>query len=663
MADSTLKDVIDRMKAEGQLTRNTGTNSIKSININISKLSESFSMGFGDFLDAQKSFMEKQSESLRRDKIKNSLADPSKPKNSNSLLSSSFKNLTESFKTLAKDLKAKVTKSWLKLLFAGLAGLALFAPEFFQEEIIDPIVDLFKVLKDPKHNPTTTLGTITKGVSDFFSFITDNFGETSSWVLGIGSLMLARSPLMRFIAWNGLKTAFGLLQSGFRSLNGLSGAPKSAGAAGGPMVNKARTGRVVGRGLLSPVLTALPGAPKSAGAAGGPMVNKARTGRVVGRGLLSPVLTAVSTFGTDLLAKAKSIGTATKDIVKNLGSMTGKAIKGGGSGLLRLGGVLLRFGPAGAVGLAIAGIAVAADKLRDMNIDSTVKDIGEKNAALKAAIESGNPEAVLEAEKAVRDAIAKVEHTTLLHAKSVQDQIIAAQNTLAEEAKKNLANALGGVQTNSLRDDDGSVRENTPAAIADIKRAFQDLVKAAIQTGKKDRQDQIKEKELKALTLINDLQKDLEDRKISPKDQSEILSRAISQILKVDASKGGIASGEFKSKISEFAATGDFNPEDLFKFINKMAKDRGQDLNPLPNIAPTAPAVTPNVVSTAPPVTGDKLAQIGNAASTASGNNTVVGKVGGDTYITNNYNNTTTGGNNYTLATGLNAQGDMIDYH
>lgn len=43
MAEVTLKDVIDRLKAEGQLLRNTGTNSIKSINTNLENLKPIFS--------------------------------------------------------------------------------------------------------------------------------------------------------------------------------------------------------------------------------------------------------------------------------------------------------------------------------------------------------------------------------------------------------------------------------------------------------------------------------------------------------------------------------------------------------------------------------------------------------------------------------------------
>jgi hypothetical protein len=60
-----------------------------------------------------------------------------------------------------------------------------------------------------------------------------------------------------------------------------------------------------------------------------------------------------------------------------------------------------------------------------------------------------------------------------------------------------------------------------------------------------------------------------------------------------------------------------------------------------------------------------ELARIKESApsSDKSAGNTVVGKVGGDTYVTNNYYNTTTGGNNYTLASGVNGQGGMIDYY
>ena len=40
MADKTLNDVIERMKAEGQLTRNNGTNSIKSVKELMSQMKE-----------------------------------------------------------------------------------------------------------------------------------------------------------------------------------------------------------------------------------------------------------------------------------------------------------------------------------------------------------------------------------------------------------------------------------------------------------------------------------------------------------------------------------------------------------------------------------------------------------------------------------------------
>lgn len=156
-----------------------------------------------------------------------------------------------------------------------------------------------------------------------------------------------------------------------------------------------------------------------------------------------------------MATKATQIAGSSKDIIKNLGSMVGKAAGKTGGGLLKLGSTLLRFGPAGAIALGIAGIAVAVDKLRDMNIESTVKDISDKNAALKAAIASGNPKAIESAEKALQEALNNVKNTTLVHAKDVQDQIVAAQNTLAEEAAKNLANSLAKIAKVPLIKEDG----------------------------------------------------------------------------------------------------------------------------------------------------------------------------------------------------------------
>ena len=163
----------------------------------------------------------------------------------------------------------------------------------------------------------------------------------------------------------------------------------------------------------------------------------------LGPGPLARLGTAISNFGKNIATKATQIAGRSKDIIKNLGSMVGKVAGGAGkTGLLRLGSILLRFGPAGAVGLGIAGIAVVVDKLRDMNIDSTVKDISDKNAALKAAIASGNPKAVDSAEKALREALAKVENTTLIESKRVSEVIKESLASLAIEAAKRQSQAF-----------------------------------------------------------------------------------------------------------------------------------------------------------------------------------------------------------------------------
>ena len=77
-----------------------------------------------------------------------------------------------------------------------------------------------------------------------------------------------------------------------------------------------------------------------------------------------------------------------------------------------------------------------------MNIDSTVKDISDKNAALKAAIASGNPKAIESTEKALQEALNKVKNTTLIESESVSKAIKASLATLAIEAAKRQSQAF-----------------------------------------------------------------------------------------------------------------------------------------------------------------------------------------------------------------------------
>jgi RNase H-fold protein (predicted Holliday junction resolvase) len=295
--------------------------------------------------------------------------------------------------------------------------------------------------------------------------------------------------------------------------------------------------------------------------------------------------------------------------------MVGKAAGKTGGGLLRLGATLLRFGPAGAVGLAIAGMAVAADKLRDMNIDSTVKDISDKNAALKAAIESGNEPLVktLTAELA-RD-LKRLQDTTIGNVASVQEQIKIAQNTLAEEATKNLANSLAKLQEKSLRNADGSVAEGAAEALRAIKKALNKQVQELLVGNKARTTDQIKEKEDKTLTFLNNLRKDLNDNKISPEDQKEVISKAVEQILAVGADKGGIARGS--TLASELLSVKDTNQtlEQMFKTLDRLSKKNNLNFeiqgkinkqadvlansgNPSSQTSPVVPIVAPTTNNT-----------------------------------------------------------------
>jgi len=76
MDNTTLKDVIERLKAEGQLTRNTGTNSVKSVNTRLDSLKPIFK-SIDNSIIAQNSLLKKtlelQAESLEREATKEKL--------------------------------------------------------------------------------------------------------------------------------------------------------------------------------------------------------------------------------------------------------------------------------------------------------------------------------------------------------------------------------------------------------------------------------------------------------------------------------------------------------------------------------------------------------------------------------------------------------------
>ena len=314
-------------------------------------------------------------------------------------------------------------KGLLALAAGAVLAFAAFNPDWVKRNIQAPIADALNVLAGDK--ATTGLGRFVAVLKELFNVISGeeattrygrNIGRIKDFFVSIydlvgptGAIGLLLALKFRKLTAASLKGMYDLVtwavKSGknLRNFTGASAAADAAMNAGGGPPNR----------------------PKK-----------------LGPGPLARLGTAISNFGKNIATKATQIAVSSKDIIKNLGSMVGKAAGKTGGGLLRLGATLLRFGPAGAIALGIAGIAVAVDKLRDMNIDSTVKDISDKNAALKAAIASGNPKAIESTEKALQEALNKVKNTTLEESKRVSKVIKESLASLAIEAAKRQSQAF-----------------------------------------------------------------------------------------------------------------------------------------------------------------------------------------------------------------------------
>ena len=549
MAEATLNDVITRMKEEGLLTRNSGTNSLKSAISEIKGVRSDFKGFFNnfgsalqnlgstqkEFSDMMKSNFEKQQEALASQQRNDALADEPKPTETDDN-KGAISKLLESIKKMIP----KKSPGLIGLLFGGLAAAFLLFPEWVKSNLILPLVDVINVLQGK--NATTTLGAGIKHLKDLFGFINKTFGPEAAWILGIGSLLALRHPIKAFKLTkdtiSGLSSLVSWAANSSKKLLGFKGVSTAADAA----------------------------------------LDVAVDGKTKKLGPLSRLSSAISKFGKNIATKATEIAGSSKNIIKNLGSMVGKAAGKAGGGLLRLGATLLRFGPAGAIALGIVGIAVAVDKLRDMNIDSTVKDISDKNAALKAAIASGNPKAIESTEKALQEALNNVKNTTLVHAKDVQDQIIAAQNTLAEEAAKNLANSLAKIAKVPLIGEDGRLNAETPeekdAAIEERNSIIKNMNTQAVAsiTAAKNQG----EKEIAALNFLADMRKKLNDLKVDDATQKDLLSAAIKNIFAIDpGSEGGVKRGNFKSELDTAQV---YDLKRMLETFDRLSKERNLEI-------------------------------------------------------------------------------------
>lgn len=232
MAEATLNDVITRMKEEGLLTRNSGTNSLKSAISEIKGVRSDFKGFFNnfgsalqnlgstqkEFSDMMKSNFEQQQEALATQQRNDTLSDKPKPTETDGTKGAISKLLAS-----IKGLIPKKSPGLLGLLFGGVAAAMAFFPDWVKENLINPIIDVINVFQG--EDATTTLGKVIEKVKGAFKFISDNFGEEAAWVLGITGALVALKPIATF------KLAAGAL-SGLNAIGGFLTMPWIAGIVG-----------------------------------------------------------------------------------------------------------------------------------------------------------------------------------------------------------------------------------------------------------------------------------------------------------------------------------------------------------------------------------------------------------------------------------------------
>jgi hypothetical protein len=650
MADSTLKDVIDRLKAEGQLTRNTGTNSIKSININISKLSESFSMGFSDFLDFQKSFLEKQSDLTNRMMRDAALRD--KPtKSDGGGRGKKGKGLTD---ITSKNTNWGLILGAIVISFFDELKSAIRIPSAVMI-VVKSITGVFTWLGNKF---TTIKNFIMKPinyVSDIFSKIGNFFGKTFGPTSGLGRAIVA---IRKFIApvlavFTNLGATFGNIGGSLgiavKSLRFLMGPVGRvifsiidffngfmAGFAEGGLLGGIKGGILeVIRGLITKPLDLLKDIVSWAAKKLGFGEFSAQLDSfsftdmfndfiVVLENLFEDVGKWFGTLFSNPLAAIESAAKAYIGIYLDIGTwLYNKAIKPFTDWL----GTLFSN--------PLAAIESAAGTYLGL-----FKDAGTwlYNKAIKPFTDWIGRQFGVDITGTIETAVGAYfgffkDAGTWIYDRTIGHVVNWLKETFASDSEKSTLTVISELWDKGI----GYLTDNFKAVTDWVASIPSKIIFAAEEMWINAAAD-LKigfNKFIGFLTSIPD-QMLLMAQKLVMEKLGTFGTFAARQLNitpeSIKASEAKMAKN--KDGDAEYANT--VNAQRDLKLSNLNARRNEADLARIKESAPSS----------------DK-----------SAGNTVVGKVGGDTYVTNNYNTTTTGGNNYTLASGVNGQGGMIDYY
>src|SRR5210317_1600848 len=138
--------IIDRLKSEGQLVRNSGTNSIKSVNVKLDRFEGLFKCMCNnlteqtDMLRAQLGFAEEQRELLRRQRDFEEVAKKEEEKKTSESEDDDTKRRKRENEN-RKSMSEALSSALGKIKLAGLVGLGGFAGYNLAKGFIDQMFD------------------------------------------------------------------------------------------------------------------------------------------------------------------------------------------------------------------------------------------------------------------------------------------------------------------------------------------------------------------------------------------------------------------------------------------------------------------------------------------------------------------------------------------
>jgi len=453
MAEATLKDVIEEIRAQGDFTRmgshgslSVAITELRGVKSAVQTLSENFQLAFNDLIESQRKTIEEGAETADQQRARDALT-PKEDKDDKKDSKINMKGLLDSIKGLIP----KKSPGMFALLFGGLAGALAFFPDWVKENIIKPIADVFNVASGEEAK--TRLGKVLETIKSVYDWIKETFGKDTADLTAIAAGLALLMPLRTFMigmaALNLTKASFNFLGDILDFVRGLAGY--------GPRAKAKIAAEAVGIGA-------------DAAAAGADVASDGKDGKK--RGLF------------------RRIGDSIKDMFTKTKEALATGAEKGKNAIARLGAAMVAFGPGllvmGAVAASLYAAKEALDYLREINIESTVEDLKKKQANLQKALASGDQKTIDETSSILSQELKRLQNTTLDKVGAVKEEIQKSLDLLAEAGRRKIEAGLKKLQEagGKLKKEDGSYDKDLVQLITQgLNREIQ-----ALSVGKTDKE-------------------------------------------------------------------------------------------------------------------------------------------------------------------------------